>query len=339
MDLFEDYIVVAAQSIESEPFVGLSGYSRVFAPGHLTLGFILPLEGYPDGPAPTMKDHAAVTRLADELGFGALWARDVPTYDPQFGDVGQIFDPFTYLGFLAANTKKIALGTGSAVMTLRHPLLLAKQAASIDRLSNGRMLLGVASGDRAVEYPAFGVENDFESRGERFREAFRMFRTATEDDFPVGRFPRFGELSGRVDTIPKPIAGKIPTFVTGRSRQDVEWIATHSDGWFFYNVGLERVGMITQTWGDAVRRTNGEGAFKPFFEGLFLEFEEDADFPLTPIPAGIRVGRHGLIDYLDALQKAAVNHVAFNPKPSRRPFTDILHELAEYVLPGFPSLT
>jgi luciferase-type oxidoreductase len=328
----------AVRSVAGESFAGLNGYSRVFAPGRLTIGFILPLEGYPDGPAPTMKDHAVTTRLADELGFGALWARDVPTYDPHFGDVGQIFDPFTYLGFLAANTRKIALGTGSAVITLRHPLLLAKQAASIDRLSNGRLLLGIASGDRAVEYPAFGLRDDFETRGERFREAFDMFRTATEQDFPVGRFPRFGELTGRVDTVPKSTVGRIPTFVTGRSRQDVDWIVTHADGWFFYNVGLERVDMITRTWFDAVKRRHGEQAFKPFFEGLFLDLEEDPNFPLTPIPAGLRVGRNGLMYYLETLQRAGVNHTAFNPKPSRRPFTEILHELAEYVLPGFPSL-
>jgi luciferase-type oxidoreductase len=331
--------VVASQRNANDPFVGLSGYARVFSPGRLTMGFILPLEGYPSGPAPTMKDHAAVTELADELGFAALWARDVPTYDPTFGDVGQIFDPFTYLGFLAANTSKIALGTGSAVMTLRHPLLLAKQAASIDLLSNGRLLLGVASGDRAAEYPAFGLESDFESRGDRFREAFEMFRMATERDFPVGMFPRFGELAGQVDTIPKPTVRKIPTFVTGRSRQDVEWIAENSDGWFFYNVGLERVNMITKTWFDAVRRTSGDGVFKPFFEGLFLQLEEDPNFPPTSIPAGLRVGRKGLIHYLETLQKAGVNHAAFNPKPSPRPFTEILLELSEYVLPQFPSLT
>jgi luciferase-type oxidoreductase len=330
--------LVAVQNVAGESFAGLNGYSRVFAPGRLTIGFILPLEGYPAGPAPTMKDHAVTTRLADQLGFGALWARDVPTYDPQFGDVGQIFDPFTYLGFLASNTRNIALGTGSAVITLRHPLLLAKQAASIDRLSGGRLLLGIASGDRAVEYPAFGLEDDFETRGERFREAFDMFRTATEQDFPVGKFPRFGELAGRVDTVPKSTVGRIPTFVTGRSRQDVDWIASHADGWFFYNVGLERVDMITRTWFDAVKRHHGEQAFKPFFEGLFLDLEEDPDFPLTPIPAGLRVGRNGLMYYLETLQRAGVNHTAFNPKPSRRPFTEILHELAEYVLPMFPSL-
>jgi luciferase-type oxidoreductase len=239
---------------------------------------------------------------------------------------------------LAANTSRIALGTGSAVITLRHPLFLAKQAASIDRLTNGRLLLGVASGDRASEYPLFGLDADFEQRGDRFREAFELLRLATEHDFPVGTFPRYGTLTGRVDTVPKPSTGRIPTFVTGRSRQDIEWIARNSDGWFFYNVGLERVSLITRIWFDAVGRVNGDGVFKPFLEGLFLQFEEDPNFPLSPIPAGIRVGRNGLIQYLDTLRQAGVHHAAFNPKPTRRPFVEVLHELSEYVLPRFPSL-
>jgi luciferase-type oxidoreductase len=285
-----------------------------------------------------MRDHALMTKLADELGFAALWARDVPTYDPQFGDVGQVFDPFTYLAFLASNTSKIALGTGSAVITFRHPLLLAKQAASVDQLSNGRFLLGVASGDRASEYPVFGIGNDFDTRGDRFREAFQMVRLATERDFPVGTFPRFGDLTGRVDTLPKPKVRKMPMFVTGRSRQDVDWIAAHADGWFFYNVGTERVDLVTRTWSEAVKRNNREGVFKPFFEGLFLQLEEDPSFPPTSIASGLRVGRNGLIGYLEKLKEAGVNHIAFNPKPTRRPFADVLHEMAEYVLPRFPSL-
>ena len=51
------------------------GFARVFQPGHLTFGFIAPLEGYPDRPAPTMQDHAALARQADQAGFAALWLR------------------------------------------------------------------------------------------------------------------------------------------------------------------------------------------------------------------------------------------------------------------------
>jgi len=112
-------------SFVAHPYAAHKGFSRVFKDSKLTLDFILPVEGYPNTAAPTMAGHAGLTRLADELGFAALWARDVALYDPHFGDTGQGFETFSYLGFLAANTQHIALATGSAVITLRH-------AASID---------------------------------------------------------------------------------------------------------------------------------------------------------------------------------------------------------------
>ncbi|NIE63077.1 LLM class oxidoreductase [Burkholderia sp. Ax-1719] len=313
------------------------GYQRVFQKDKLTLGFILPLEAYPDEPAPTMADHAETTRLADNLGFGALWARDVALYDPMFGDVGQIYDPFTYLGFLAANTQKIALGTGSAVITLRHPIHVAKAASSIDQLSNGRLLLGIASGDRPVEYPAFGLEADYESRGERFREAFAEIRTLTEDHFPRASFERFGSFDGRTDLIPKPRFGRLPAFVTGSSRQDLTWIATNSDGWFYYYVPVQRLAPLTSAWHDAVRAAHGDDAFRPFIQGLFFDLDEDPNAPLVPIHSGMRAGRNALIGYLERVCKMGVNHIAFNMKASRRPVSDVLRELGEYVLPHFPS--
>lgn len=60
-------------------------------------------------------------RLADERGFVALWLRDVPVHDPSFGDLGQVFDPFPYLGYLAAATTHVALGTAAIALPLRHP--------------------------------------------------------------------------------------------------------------------------------------------------------------------------------------------------------------------------
>ena len=314
------------------------GFRRVFAPNRLTLGFILPLEGYPDSPAPTMHEHAQVTRLADDLGFGALWARDVPTYDPGFGDVGQVFDPFTYLSFLAANTQQIALGTAAAVITLRHPVHLAKQAASVDVLSGGRLLLGMASGDRPTEYPLFNLEGDYPSRGERYREAFAMLRTASEQHFPSAHFSRFGDFRGNLDVIPKPFSGRFPSLVVGRSRQEIEWIAANTDGWFFYYTDLQKTASLASLWRDAVQR-HADGIFKPFAQGMFFELMEDPNAPVRSIHAGMTAGRNSLIDYLASLQDAGVNHVAFNPKMSRRPFSDVLQELAEYVLPKFASIS
>lgn len=161
------------------------GYRRVFQPGRLTFGFIMPLEGYPQSPFPTLDDHQRLAAIADQAGFSALWMRDVPFYDPQFGDTGQMLDPMVYLGFLAAHTRKIALGTAGLVLPLRDPLIVAKQAVSVDQLVDGRLLLGLSSGDRAIEYPAFNAE--YENRGERYREAFDLIKTVTEQPFPAPR--------------------------------------------------------------------------------------------------------------------------------------------------------
>lgn len=90
---------------------------------------------------------------------------------PSFGDAGQVFDPWAYLGYLAAATEQIALGTTSTVLPLRHPLHTAKAATSTDHLSGGRLFLGVATGDRTVKYPAFG--EDHEDRATTFQSASR----------------------------------------------------------------------------------------------------------------------------------------------------------------------
>ena len=135
---------------ESEP----NGFRRMFAPGRLTLGVFFPIEAF-EGDRPTMRHQERLARRAEELGFAAFWVRDVPLRDPAFGDVGQVYDPWVYLGWITARTSTIAPATGSMVLPLHHPLHTAKAAASVDRFTGGRLVLGVASGDRPVEFPAY----------------------------------------------------------------------------------------------------------------------------------------------------------------------------------------
>ncbi len=234
-------------------------------------------------------------------------------------------------------TSRIALCTGSAVITLRHPLHLAKAASSVDVLSGGRMLLGVASGDRPVEYPAFGLEEEFQTRGERFREAFEFFRVATESAYPSATFPKFGSLDGTVDLIPKPAFQRIPMLVTGQSRQPLEWIAKNSDGWFYYFMEAEQTAGLTRAWREAVERECGSSLFKPFAQGLFFDLDPDPNAPPRRIHSGLRVGRNALIGHLSKLQASGVHHLALNLKASRRPALEVLEELSEFVLPLFPS--
>ncbi|WP_396335872.1 LLM class flavin-dependent oxidoreductase [Azotobacter beijerinckii] len=222
------------------------GYARIFQPGKLTFGFIAPLESYPDTPWPTLADHQDMARKVDEAGFSAIWLRDVPFYDPDFGDLGQLLDPLVYAGYLAAVTRHIAIGTAGIVLPLRDPLILAKQAASIDQLLGGRFILGLATGDRAREYPAFG--SNFDNRADRFRDALALLRAATEQTWPIHSSRFYGQLDGSLDLAPKPCAARLPTLVIGMAGQNMEWIANHADGVLWYLTDPARIPDIVNQW-------------------------------------------------------------------------------------------
>ena len=96
-------------------------HDAVFRPGRLSLGLVAPLDAHGPDPVPDLTRHIERAQLADRLGFSALWLRDVPFNVPSFGDAGQVFDPFVYLGALAMATQDIALGVASVVLPLRHP--------------------------------------------------------------------------------------------------------------------------------------------------------------------------------------------------------------------------
>ena len=97
------------------------GFNSTFQANELSLGVVIPIENYNPGSSPGMKDHIERIRLIDRLGFKALWVRYIPFNVPSFGDVGQMFDPFTYLGFIAGKTEQIALGVSSIALPLHHP--------------------------------------------------------------------------------------------------------------------------------------------------------------------------------------------------------------------------
>lgn len=303
------------------------GFRRMFAPGRLTLGVFFPIEAYP-GDRPTMRDQERLARRAEELGFAALWVRDVPLRDPTFGDVGQIYDPWVYLGWIAAQTNSIALATGSIVLPLRHPLHTAKAAASVDRLTVGRLVLGVASGDRPVEFPAFGV--DYDRRDTLFRENFRVLRVVLEEEFPTIR-SGYGTLSGTADLVPKP-TGRLPILVTGYSRQSLDWIAEHSDGWITYPRPVERQAQLAAHWRAAVSAVS-PGEFKPLAQSLYIDLADDPDGPPEPIHLGFRGGRNVVFRFLDALRTVGVHHVILNFKYARRDAAEILDEFGLEILP------
>ncbi len=308
------------------------GFRRMFAPGTLTLGLMHPLETY-SGSVATMQEQIPLAQKAEHWGFAALWLRDVPLHDPYFGDAGQIYDTWVYLGWLAAQTRTVALATGAVVLPLRHPLHVAKAAASIDQLSQGRFVMGVASGDRPLEYPAFDA--DFDSRGERFRESLTYLHAALEHSFPVIDNP-LGHMAGDVDLLPKPYAGRIPILVTGASRQSAQWIAGHADGWLQYFRPPEQVARLLAL-SRGLAQEQRPDIFVPYAQGFGLDLDADPSAPPRPIHNGLNVGRDWLRAFLLHLQDLGVNHLFFGLKYGRRPASDVIDELGEHILPHFPA--
>ncbi|MDN4594395.1 LLM class oxidoreductase [Polycladomyces subterraneus] len=306
------------------------GYRRMFKENHLTLGLFFPIEAYTGSiPLVNMEEQVKLAKRAEQLNFASLVVRDVPLHDPNFGDVGQIYDPWVFLGYIAANTQKIALVTGSIILTLRHPLHVAKAAASVDKISGGRLVLGVATGDRPIEFPSFAV--DFDQRGELFREALSVIKTVWKENFPVIDTLRVHMSDG--DLIPKPDLYDIPVLVTGHSGQSIEWIAKNADGWMYYPRNLTFQTELIRNW-----RSHTDG-FKPFSQSLYIDLTEDPDEDPTPIHLGFRTGRKFLIQFLESLRNAGVNHVMLNLKYGQRPASEVIEELGEEVLPLFPALT
>lgn len=305
------------------------GYNRVFQPNRLTIGLVVPLEEYTASAVPSMARHLERIKLAEELGFSAVWLRDVPFNVPSFGDAGQVFDPFVYLGLLAGQTQNIALGVASIVLPLRHPAHVAKAAASVDVLSGGRLILGVASGDRPDEYPAMGI--DFESRGERFRAHFDYIRhmASTNPTFEND----YGDLDGSIDMLPKPMSGSLPLLITGGSQQSPDWHAQNGDGWMTFprnNIVQEQ---IIQDW--RTRALALGGMNKPVMQPLYVDLEEDENALPQPIHLGYKIGASHLQRHLKSLEEIGVNHVALNLRFNRLDIEATMQRLAEQVLPSF----
>ena len=215
----------------------------------MTIGVMFPIESYA-GDRPTMTRQSELAVRAEAAGAAALWVRDVPLRIPEFGDVGQVYDPWVYLGCVLAKTSHIALATGAIVLPLRHVLHVAKAAASVDRLSGGRLVLGVATGDRPAEFPAF--RRSFDTRGEDLREAVTLLSQIWRERQPIIDSP-LAYLAGE-DVLPKPTASGIPVLVTGRSLQTLDWIAGNSDGWVTYPRPLPAQADIVALWRSTAHR-------------------------------------------------------------------------------------
>ncbi|MCQ4623876.1 LLM class oxidoreductase [Corynebacterium sp. CCUG 70398] len=327
--------------LSDTPYWELPGFQRTFRPGELTVGLSLPIEENAEAnPTDSLDNQLRLVQKAQDGGIAAVWVRDIPLRVETFGDVGQVYDPWMYLSYLAAHTSSIALGTAAIVVPFQHPLLLAKRAATIDRLSGGRFLMGVATGDRPEEFPAFGMDKGI--RAEVFREHVHAYRRATTTSHKPLRWEVAGQgfKMGGADVVPKPSACEVPLLATGSCQQTLQWRAEHTHGWFMYHKGLDVQRVNVANWNAAVAEwaaregATGPAAFKPFAESLWLDLSTDPDEPASGGTFGYRLGRNVLVQLLKSQRSMGIHHVSVNFRTSTRPAEEQIDELIEHVLPA-----
>lgn len=169
----------------------------------------------------------AVAEAADELGFGGVHALDhllapVTNSEPY----GRIFEPLVLLAYVGARTRRVELVTSVLVVPMRNPVVTAKQAATLDVMSGGRVVIGVGAGWLEQEFVNLGA--DFHTRGARTDEAIRLFRHL----WSGSREPFRGRFSSFADFTFEPLPERpIPILVGGHSDAALRRAASMGDRW------------------------------------------------------------------------------------------------------------
>ena len=191
--------------------------------------------GINTGPCALPETAAKVARAAEAAGFESVWTGEhVVLPDPQAPPSPApprhpMLDPAVALGFLAAHTERLRLATGIIILPQRNPVVLAKELASVDVLSRGRLIFGLGAGYLKPEFDAVGAR--FDDRGARCDEYIDVLRALWTEERPsfAGRTVRFAGIDAQPRPLQKPHP---PIVVGGTSPAALRRAVTKGNGWY-----------------------------------------------------------------------------------------------------------
>jgi probable F420-dependent oxidoreductase len=240
-------------------------------------------------------------------------------------------------------TERILLGAGVVLLPLRHPSLIAKQAASLDYLSGGRLLLGLGvGGEGARDFEAAGVP--LAERGERADEGLVALR-ALLTDRPASARGRFYSFSG-VSIEPAAVRkGGPPLLVGGRSEAAIRRSGTLADGWIPYMISPRRYAAGIEAVAEHARNAGRDPATLQHVLVLFAHVDDDGERARSEAIAhlsaryGMQFARHHVEQLcvvgtpeecairVAAYQEAGVEHISFNPAVAETGFLEQMERI------------
>lgn len=275
-----------------------------------------------------------VAQRAEALAFESLWLGDhvaVPASDESSAR-DRFYEAITTLGYLAGVTSRIQLGTGVLIVPYRHPILMATSLATADRLSNGRIIFGGASGWMEEEFKALGVP--FEKRGARTDEYLQVIKHLWTTPRPHtfhGRYVRFENIKFAPELIG---ASPPPVWIGGNSRASIRRAVDHGDAWFPLHISLERMERRVAHLRDLCEQRGREG--QPF-----VAMSSSVDFGAPPqgaAPWGFHGFPEQLVDELHAYAEAGLDYLVLDfPRTSLQALCATMETFAERVMPALVS--
>lgn len=308
----------------------------VVPPGSLGIGIQLPVQAvspvfaepweHDAGP----EELADVARLADEVGLLYVGVCDhVVIPGDRTESMGAVwYDPLVTLGHLAAVTRRVRLLTHVLQLGLRHPLLTAKAVATLDRLSGGRVILGVGVGHVAGEFDALRVP--FEARGRRLDEAIDAVRAALSADVAHHTGAAFG--FGGVAVAPRPVQAEVPIWVGGSSAAALRRVGERGDGWLPQG---SRLHELPHQYAQIRERREQAGRGQPHDLGAMARpmYLGDPDWDVGP--ATLTGTGDDLADRILAYHDAGADHVQIRLRSrTHAELVEQLERVGETLLPA-----
>ena len=280
------------------------------------------------------QDLLRAARRADELGFEALTISEhIVMPEPMAPVMGRRFpDALVAASVLAGATERIRLMTYVLVLPFRNPLVLAKQAATVDFLSNGRFLLGVGIGHTRDEFDAIGVP--FERRGARSNEYIEAMKELWTSDAPKfsGEFVEFADIAFEPKPVQRPHP---PVLIGGNSKPAMRRAAKYGDGWLPWLITRSDLPDCL----DYLRSQPNSRATEPSFEVVLpiseykVEDYSHKELGKTTVP---KTPQH-MIDEVGRHQEAGVTMTQVAPPKTKSldAFLDWIEWFARDVAPVF----
>jgi probable F420-dependent oxidoreductase len=258
---------------------------------------------------------ATTARAAEAAGFESVWAGEhVVLPDPQvppspMAPQDPALDPLLALAWAAAHTSTLRLATGIVIIPQRNPVVLAKQVASLDVLSNGRLTFGVGVGYLEPEFRAIGA--DYENRGAVTDEYLDAMHQLWYDEHPEFH-GRFAEFAG-VDAHPRPVQHPIPIVIGGHTRHAYRRAVARGHGWYGFGVTPESAAESLA----GLRRAGSENARPSQLGALEITVTPRGRLTAQTAEAFAELGVHRLVpfppptrDGVDSTIEAALDAVA-----------------------------